>query len=77
MSNLYKLTTKCVTLAIQSIVEEKGILSENQMRTVRRIQGAKEQALTNIMLNKAHGYQLKTAWIDVKKAFGSVKHTYP
>jgi hypothetical protein len=56
MSNLYKLTTKCVTLAIQSIVEEKGILSENQMGTVRRVRGAKEQALTNIMLNKAHGY---------------------
>lgn len=25
---------------------------------------------------KAHGYQLKTAWVDVKKAFDSVNHDY-
>jgi hypothetical protein len=46
------------------------------MGTVRRVQGAKEQALTNIAINKMHGNQLKTAWIDVKKAYDSVSHEY-
>ncbi|KAF9760562.1 hypothetical protein NGRA_3127, partial [Nosema granulosis] len=34
MSNLYKLTTKCVTSVIQMTVEQRGLLSENQMGTV-------------------------------------------
>ncbi|MGL4850846.1 MAG: reverse transcriptase domain-containing protein, partial [Clostridium sp.] len=46
------------------------------MGTVRRVLGAKEQALTNIMLNKANRYDLKTTWIDVKKALDSVTHKY-
>lgn len=76
MSNLYKLTTKCATEVIQQLVERKKILSENQMGTVRKVQGAKEQALTNIAMNKAHNYKLKTVWVDVKKAFDSVNHKY-
>ncbi|KAF9762037.1 Retrovirus-related Pol polyprotein from type-2 retrotransposable element R2DM [Nosema granulosis] len=28
------------------------------------------------MLNKSHSHKLKTAWIDVKKAFDSVTHAY-
>jgi hypothetical protein len=76
MSNLYKLTTKCVTAVIQLSVEQRRLLSENQMGTVRKVPGAREQALTNIMLNNVHNYALKTAWIDVKKAFDSVSHPY-
>ena len=76
MSNLYKLTTKCVTEIMQLEVERRGILSENQLGTVRRVQGAKEQALLNLAINKSNGNQLKTVWIDVKKAFDSVSHDY-
>jgi hypothetical protein len=32
------------------------------------VQGAKEQALLNLAINKDHSNRLKTAWIDVKKA---------
>ena len=53
MSNLYKLTTKCVTEVMTLDVEARGLLSENQLGTVRRVQGAKEQALLNICTNKA------------------------
>ena len=76
MSNLYKLTTKCVTAVMQIKVEEKKLISDNQMGTVRKVLGAKEQMLTNIMLNKANNFDLKVAWIDVKKAFDSVTHKY-
>ncbi|KAL6120340.1 hypothetical protein NUSPORA_02943 [Nucleospora cyclopteri] len=76
MSNLYKLTTKCVTQVMQLEVEKRGLLAENQLGTVRKVQGAKEQALLNLALNKEHGNLLKTAWIDLKKAYGSVDHDY-
>ena len=76
MSNLYKLTTKCVTKVIQEMVEHRGLLAENQLGTVRLVQGAKEQAMINIALNKENKNSLKTAWIDVKKAFDSVDHSY-
>jgi len=76
MSNLYKLTTKCVTKVMQEIVENRDLVSENQLGTVRMVQGAKEQALLNLAINKEYGNVLKTAWIDVKKAFDSVDHNY-
>jgi len=76
MSNLYKLTTKCVTEVLTLEVEARGLLSENQLGTVRRVQGAKEQALLNICINKEYGNMLKAMWIDVKKAFDSVDHGY-
>ncbi|EQB61058.1 hypothetical protein NAPIS_ORF01395 [Vairimorpha apis BRL 01] len=76
MSNLYKLTTKCTTKVMQLIVERRGLLAENQMGTVRNVQGAKEQAMVNIAINKEHGNKLKTMWIDVKKAYDSVDHKY-
>ena len=49
---------------------------KNQLGTIRRIQGAKEQALINIAINKEHKNNLKTSWIDVKKAFDTVDHDY-
>ncbi|KAL6120347.1 hypothetical protein NUSPORA_02936 [Nucleospora cyclopteri] len=36
MSNLYKLTTKCVTQVMQLEVEKRGLLAENQLGTVRK-----------------------------------------
>ena len=40
------------------------------------VQDAKEQALLNVAINKHYSNDLKTAWIDVKKAFDSVGHIY-
>jgi hypothetical protein len=76
MSNLYKLPINCATKVMQETVEQRELLSGKQMVTVRRVQGAKEQALTNIAINRTHGNKLKTAWIDVKKAYDSVNHGY-
>ncbi|KAL6121944.1 hypothetical protein NUSPORA_01052 [Nucleospora cyclopteri] len=61
---------------MQLEVEKRGLFAENQLGTVRKVQGAKEQALLNLALNKEHGNQLKTAWIDVKKAYDSINHDY-
>ena len=43
MSNLYKLTTKCVTKVMQLVVEQRGLLSENQLGIVRLVQGVKDK----------------------------------
>ncbi|TBU20518.1 reverse transcriptase [Hamiltosporidium tvaerminnensis] len=76
MSKLYKLTTKCVTKVVQLEVERRGLLAENQLGAVRGVQGAKEQALLNIVLNKEYGNNLKATWIDVKKAYDSIDHAF-
>ncbi|KAL6120561.1 hypothetical protein NUSPORA_02689 [Nucleospora cyclopteri] len=76
MSNLYKLTTKCVTQVMQLEVEKRGLLAETQHGTVRKVQGAKEQALLNLALNKEHENQLKIVLIDFKKAYDLVDHAY-
>ena len=52
------------------------MLSENQLGLVRDSQGAKEQALINKCVNQSNGNTLSTMWIDVKKAYDSVKHEY-
>ncbi|KAF7683432.1 hypothetical protein TCON_1351 [Astathelohania contejeani] len=76
MSNLYKLTTKCVTKVMHLEVERRGLLAENQLGTVKRVQGAKEQAMLNFAINREYGHSFKATWIDVKKAFDSVDHEY-
>lgn len=57
-------------------VEERGLLTENQLGMVTSVQVVKEQAMLNIALNKGHGNNLKATWIDVKKAFDSIEHVY-
>ena len=52
------------------------VISNNQMGTRRMCQGAKEQALINKVLNQSNGYNLKTSWIDIRKAYDSVHHKY-
>ena len=76
MSNLYKVVTKCVTHVLQLEVEKRSLLAENQMETVRRVQGAKEQAFLNAAINKFNGHSLKVSYFDVRKAFDSVDHRY-
>ncbi|KAL6120510.1 hypothetical protein NUSPORA_02753 [Nucleospora cyclopteri] len=76
MSDLYKLTTKCVTQVMQLENEKRGLLAENQLGIVCQVQEAKEQVLLNLALNKEHEKQLKTAWIDFKKAYDLTEQTY-
>ncbi|KAL6120952.1 hypothetical protein NUSPORA_02218 [Nucleospora cyclopteri] len=76
MSNLYKLTTKFITQVMQLKVKKKGLLAENQLEIIRKVQGAKETALLNLALNRKHSNQLKIAWIDVKTTYDLIDHHY-
>jgi hypothetical protein len=40
MPNIYKLTKKKITVILQNFVEIRNLLPENQLGTVRRVQGA-------------------------------------
>ncbi len=59
ISNLYRPTTKCVTKVMQLVIEQQGLLAENQLETVRMVQGAKEQVMINTALFKAVDNKLK------------------
>lgn len=60
MSNLYKMTTKVVTNILTLETEARNLITENQLGTKRRVQGAKEQALVNIALNTEYENKLHT-----------------
>ncbi|KAI5154732.1 hypothetical protein ENBRE01_3457 [Enteropsectra breve] len=57
-------------------MEVNQIISENQMGTKKRCQGAKEQVLTNIGINKNTQEPLLACWIDIMKAYDTVEHGY-
>ena len=76
LPNLYKVISKVVSSLLADFCETNKVISENQAGTRRRCQGAKQQALVNKNLNRFHNNDLKTCWIDAKKAFDSVPHQY-
>ncbi|KAF9761932.1 hypothetical protein NGRA_2332 [Nosema granulosis] len=63
-------------MVILNEVERRGLLSENQLGTVRRVQDAKEQVFINLAINKHNMDNLNPSWINVKKAFNSVDQNY-
>jgi hypothetical protein len=47
LSNFYKLMTKVINYELRNVIEANGLLSGNQLGTVRGAQGAKELGLLN------------------------------
>ncbi|VDN04039.1 unnamed protein product [Thelazia callipaeda] len=58
MLNLYKLTTKCVAGVIQLGTTTRKLLGDNQLGTVGKVQGAKEQALLKLAVSAKHYPQM-------------------
>lgn len=76
LSTLFKLISRCVTAQLRQLIEVNQVLSRNQFGTRRQCQGAKEMFLTNKALNIGNGFQLKTSWLDLRKAYDHVDHGY-
>ncbi|XP_040072198.1 uncharacterized protein LOC120844471 [Ixodes scapularis] len=76
LPNIYKLLSKVVTALVTDLCEVNELISANQMGTRRGCQGAKQQILLNKVLNQKHNNGLFTSWIDIQKAYDSVKHDY-
>lgn len=75
LTTTYKLLTGILTDRIYGHLERYGILAEEQKGCRRKAQGCKEQVLIDSVI-VAPGRKLHTAYIDYKKAFDSVPHSW-
>lgn len=57
---------------MQLIVNDRELISENQIETIHSVQDVNDQTILNFSINKSDKNKLKTAFIDVKKAFDLV-----
>lgn len=79
LPTLYKILTACITNKIYKHVEENNILAEEQKGCKRDHRGCKEQlVIDSVVLGQAQKEQrhIYTAFIDYKKAFDSVPHSW-
>lgn len=75
LSNTYKIISKVMNFFLREICTLNDIISDNQMGA-RPGMSAKLQILVNKCLNQDNDNQLKTAYVDVKKAYDSIQHKY-
>ena len=79
LPTMYKILTSVITERTYRFLHENQILPTEQKGCKRGSYGCKEQLLINKMVIedcKSRRKNLTTAWIDYKKAFDSVPHTW-
>lgn len=79
LQTIYKIVTACITQCIQTHITVNNILAEQQKGCRPESQGSKEQlVIDSVVLKQAHTKQrnLYTTFIDYKKAFDSVPHSW-
>ncbi|XP_030765588.1 uncharacterized protein LOC115889668 [Sitophilus oryzae] len=79
LCTLYKILTACIAKSIYKHVEDNKLLSEEQKGCVKKSQGCKEQLIIDsVILEQAANKRrnIYTAFIDYKKAFDSVPHSW-
>ncbi|KAL7634727.1 UNVERIFIED_CONTAM: hypothetical protein RMT77_015104 [Armadillidium vulgare] len=79
LPTMYKTLTAIIASRIYSHIENNNIINEEQKGCIRNSLGTKDQLLINKMIlenswkNQKH---LSMAWIDYKKAYDSVPHSW-
>jgi len=75
----FKLMTAIIAEAIQDHLERNGLIPEEQKGNRRKSRGTKDQLLIDKMIlrnAKRRKTNLHVAWIDYKKAFDSLPHSW-
>ena len=78
-TNMYKILTSIITERTYNFSENNNILPTEQKGCKRGSYGCKDQLLINKMLLENSCYSrknLRTGWIDYRKAFDSVPHSW-
>ena len=79
LSTTFKLMTAIIAEAIQDHLERNGLIPEEQKGNRRKSRGTKDQLLIDKMIlrnAKRRKTNLHVAWIDYKKAFDSLPHSW-
>ena len=76
---MYKLFTSCLNLFLTDHVQSNNIITPGQAGGKRGVWGTTEQLLVNkniVKEVKSLRRSLITVWLDYKKAFDSVRHSW-
>lgn len=79
LCTMYKTLTSCISTAVYQYLQEGNILADEQKGCVKNAQGCKEQiVIDSVIIEQAVNRQrnIYTAFIDYKKAFDSVPHSW-
>lgn len=79
LQNIYKIITSCISEIIYRHTNSNSILAEQQKGCRRHSQGCKEQLTVDAVVSKqalVKSRNIYTMYIDYKKAFDSVPHTW-
>ena len=79
LTTTYKILTSIITERMFPFLEENSIPPQEQKECKRNSYGCKDQLLINKMILencRKKNRNLRTAWIDYKKAFDSLPHGY-
>uniref|UniRef100_A0A803TH41 Reverse transcriptase domain-containing protein n=1 Tax=Anolis carolinensis TaxID=28377 RepID=A0A803TH41_ANOCA len=79
LPTMFKLLTGIIADRIQDYLEEKNILPDEQKGNKRKSRGTKDQLLIDKMILencKSRKANLHMTWIDYKKAFDSLPHSW-
>lgn len=65
-----------VCIKLEQYCECIGFIFENQKGNKKRALGAKELSIVNKNFYKEVGNKIESTWIDLKKAYNNLEHTY-
>jgi hypothetical protein len=79
LNTLFKIITSCISYRVEKFLTANQILTEQQKGCKKFSQGCKEQLIIDTITCKQvqkKNRNLSTAWIDYKKAYDSVPHSW-
>ena len=79
LPTIYKILTSILSSRIYEHIEQHDIINEEQKGCIRNCLGTKDQLLINKMILencRHHQKNLSMTWIDYKKAYDSVPHSW-